>query len=296
MKLLKSTSSDLHQLLSDASRFISKSYAVIKQSALHTYYSALPFTPTDSLLYRRYIKEARHNICGIEGGPEKWDALVAHLNHGRSVYGIKFSLDSRLFVSHSEKHLSVQRLSDPMRNHGKLKIWDAATGTPISTIPGHKFAVTNNFSTVASSSDNIITYYNMDGSLRGTMITTRSSMIEELALSESSRTASAFSDGTVCLWDSSNAKLIDTFDGFKSIRWSRLQFSPTGNRLAYSSANGIVKLRDGISGRFIADLRCGSSHKFEFSDDGARIASLADDCGLTLWNTESSGLHQEKGN
>ncbi|KIL59554.1 hypothetical protein M378DRAFT_85004, partial [Amanita muscaria Koide BX008] len=123
LKLLKSTSSDLHQLLSDALRFISKFYELINRSALHTYYSALPFSPTDSFLYRRYIKEARHNICGVEGGPKKWDALVTNLNHGERVDAIKFSLDSALFVS--------------CCNQGKLKIWDAATGTPISTIPGH---------------------------------------------------------------------------------------------------------------------------------------------------------------
>ncbi|KIL60880.1 hypothetical protein M378DRAFT_42176, partial [Amanita muscaria Koide BX008] len=42
----------------------------INRSALHTYYSALPFSPTDSLLYRRYIREAEHNMCCIEGGPK----------------------------------------------------------------------------------------------------------------------------------------------------------------------------------------------------------------------------------
>ncbi|KIL55646.1 hypothetical protein M378DRAFT_173461 [Amanita muscaria Koide BX008] len=274
MKLLNlSMSSDLHQLLSDALHFISTSYELIKRSALHTYYSALPFSPTDTLLYRRYIKEARHNVCGIEGGPEKWDALVAILSHGELVEFIKFSLDSRLFVSCSKR---------------TLKIWDAATGTPISTIPGHRFAVTNNFSTVALSSDNIITYYNVNGSTRGTMITT-SSTIHKLALSESCRVAAALSDGTVWLWDSRNAELIGNFDGFES-EGPWLQFSRTGTRLAYLSTNGIVKLRDGISGRFIADLQCGSYPESVFSDDGSRFASLSCDGGLALWNTESGRL------
>ncbi|KIL56352.1 hypothetical protein M378DRAFT_1038447, partial [Amanita muscaria Koide BX008] len=100
LKLIKSnevtqtsTPSDLDQLFSDALRFISKFYEIIKRSALHTYYSALPFTPADTLLYHQYIKEAEHRICSIEGGPEKWDALVAELRHERSVQVIKFSLD-----------------------------------------------------------------------------------------------------------------------------------------------------------------------------------------------------------
>ncbi|KIL55625.1 hypothetical protein M378DRAFT_54313, partial [Amanita muscaria Koide BX008] len=77
------------------------------------------------------------------------------------------------------------------------------------------------------------------------------------------------------------------FDGFGGSR--RLQFSPTGTRFAYSSAIGI-QLRDGISGEFIADLPCGSSHKLEFSGDGSRIASLSPDDTLTLWNSESGAL------
>ncbi|KIL56525.1 hypothetical protein M378DRAFT_89177, partial [Amanita muscaria Koide BX008] len=109
--LLKSTSSDLHQLLSDTLRFIPKFYEVIDRSALHTYYSALHFTPTDSLLYRRYIKEAAHSVCDIEGGPEKWNALVANQSHEEYVSVIKFSLDSTLFVSCS-------------RHGGSVYLWD----------------------------------------------------------------------------------------------------------------------------------------------------------------------------
>ncbi|KIL56063.1 hypothetical protein M378DRAFT_17418 [Amanita muscaria Koide BX008] len=281
LKHLKLTSSALYQLLSDASRFILKFYEVIKRSALHTYYSALPFTPSDTLLYRRYSKQAADNnvkTCCIEGGPETWGA---DLIHGFPVNLVKFSLDSALLLSCSEGNQDYGSL-------GMLKIWDAATSTPISTISADRFAVANNFSTVASSKDNIITYYNMNGSARGTMFTT-SSRIQKLALSESSRIAAASSDGTVWLWESRNAKLIDSFDGFEDK--GQLKFSPTGTRLAYSSANGIVKLRDGISGRSLADLQCGPTNLYiEFSGDGTRIASRSQDCGLTLWNSESGEL------
>ncbi|KIL64968.1 hypothetical protein M378DRAFT_11089, partial [Amanita muscaria Koide BX008] len=298
LKLLKSTSSDLHQLLSDALRFISKFYEVVERSALHTYYSALPFTPTNSILYRRYIKETADNICSIEGGPEKWDALVATLSHEGLVNVIKFSLDSTWFVTSSEKLDSTLFVEDDQRyNQGRLKIWDTATGTPISTIPGHKFAVSSDFSTVASSEDKTLTFYNINGSATGAVFTT-SSRIEKLALSfEGSRVAAALSDGTIWLLESRDAELIDSFDGFEVpkpdsgelLYRSWLKFSPTGTRLAYSSVNGIVKLRDGISGRSIADLQCGSSDEFEFSGDGSRIASLSKD-RLSLWNSESGAL------
>ncbi|KAM6503402.1 WD40-repeat-containing domain protein [Amanita muscaria] len=286
LRLLKSTASDLHQLLSDALRFISKFYEVVKRSALHTYYSALPFTPSDSLLYRRYSKQAVDNnvkIFGIEGGPETWGAVVADLRHGDLVNIVKFSPNSALLASCCEAN-------ERDAITGMLKIWDAVTGTPISTISGDRFAVANDFSTVASSKDNIITYYNTNGGTMGTMLTT-SSRIQVLALSESSRIAAALSDGTVLLWESRNAEIIDSFDEFDLIvdklYQVSLKFSFPGTRLAYSSVNGIVKLRDGISGRFIADLQCGSANLwFDFSGDGSRIASLSRDCTLTLWNSE----------
>ncbi|KIL59677.1 hypothetical protein M378DRAFT_84766, partial [Amanita muscaria Koide BX008] len=126
LKLLitqKPTSSNLHQFLSDALRFISKFYEIINRSALHTYYSALPFTPTSSLLYRRYIKEARHNICGIEGGPERWDALVANPNRGGKddrVSLMEFGPDGRLFASGSMD--------------GTIKLWNGGDGSIDGTI------------------------------------------------------------------------------------------------------------------------------------------------------------------
>ncbi|KIL55312.1 hypothetical protein M378DRAFT_91067, partial [Amanita muscaria Koide BX008] len=143
LKLLTSTSSDLHQLLSDALRFISKFYEIIKRSALHTYYSALPFTPTDTLLYHRYIKEAEHNICNIEGGPEKWDGLVAKMRHTQFVDVIKFSLDSTLFLSYCTR-LAVGDFND------NVNLWDIR-GIDASSPPSKRNA--NAVTTLALSRD-----------------------------------------------------------------------------------------------------------------------------------------------
>ncbi|KIL62321.1 hypothetical protein M378DRAFT_25641 [Amanita muscaria Koide BX008] len=231
---LKPTSSDLHQLLSDALRFISKCYETIKRSALHMYYSALPFTATDSLLYRRYNKEAVDNICGIEGGPETWDAVVANLRHGEPVNVIKFSLDSTLFVSWSEDHRTdVQR---------KLKIWDAATGTPISTIPGHsrfirgqdhnllqrererkwhyahagmvqalEFGPDGGLFASASYDGTIKLWIGGDGSLRGTL--GAPSGLQAVALSNSVLVADSKQARSVTLWSLDTLSPIRTFKG-----------------------------------------------------------------------------------
>ncbi|KIL56045.1 hypothetical protein M378DRAFT_17436 [Amanita muscaria Koide BX008] len=264
LNVLKPTPSDLCQLLSDGLRFISKFYEIIERSALHTYYSALPFTPTDSLLYRRYIDEALHfklhRGCNVIGTPNQWDALIANLRHGNLngvVDNIQFSLDSTMLVSWNR--------GSPPYQKAMLKVWDAVTGTPISTIKGgsHSFAIANDFSTVA----------------RGTLTT--SAEVFQAAI-WSSWIAAGLSDGAVSLWDtrgSQDGKLIITasrypiISSFGGLRYGHLEFSASGARLAYLSAKkGVVKLCDVIKGEFVADLDWGSDG-FAFSRDGSRIVS-----------------------
>ncbi|KIL61131.1 hypothetical protein M378DRAFT_866942 [Amanita muscaria Koide BX008] len=73
--------------------------------------------------------------------------------------------------------------------------------------------------------------------------------------------------------------------------WARLQFSTTGARLAYSSADHrFVYLRNGIDGSFIADLDCESSlHRIAFSADGSRMTTLTS-ISLNLWSCEDGNL------
>ncbi|KIL58914.1 hypothetical protein M378DRAFT_287582 [Amanita muscaria Koide BX008] len=274
--------SDLCQLLSDGLRFISKFYETIKRSALHTYYSALTFTPTDSIFYRRYINGASHNI-GHVIGLDKWDALVANLDHGERVEGVQFSLDNTMFTSWSK---------EGDRFKGVLKVWDAATGIPISTIRGSRFAIASDFSTVASFKGNTIMLYNVNGSKPDATFTTRAEIFGVAISSESSRIAATSSDGTLCLWDSRNGKLIGSFSesagDFPDRDRNRLQFSTTGARLVYESATRVAKLRNGIDGRFIANLDS-RSDEFAFSGDGSQIATLSSS-GLKLWSCEGGEL------
>ncbi|KIL56699.1 hypothetical protein M378DRAFT_88908, partial [Amanita muscaria Koide BX008] len=244
----------------------------IKRSALHTYYSALPFTPSDSLLYRRYIKDAVDNLCSIEGGPARWDALVANMNHGERVNIIKFSLDSALFVSCSQT---------------RSKIWAAVTGTPISTmIPGDSFALynvkTHSFistlpfgaTSIAFSPDcTRLAVGSLDGSLRlldipsintsGPPSNENATAVTALALSrDCSRLACGFEDGTVELWETSptkrrlGSKMKAIF--FRIFRQSRhpksvraLGFDPNGGLFASGSYDRTIKLWNGGDGALV---------------------------------------------
>ncbi|KIL56880.1 hypothetical protein M378DRAFT_16683 [Amanita muscaria Koide BX008] len=269
LKFLKPTASDLRQLLSDGLRFISKFYQIIERSALQTYYSALLFTPTDSLLYRRNIDDALHRGCNVIGTPNQWDALIANLSHGNQGDNIQFSLDSTMFVSWNNEIKAM------------LKVWDAVTGTPISMIKGSScsFAIANDFSTVASFEDNAITLYNVNGSAQGATLTT-SAKVLQVAISSGSLSwiAAGLSDGIVSLWE--DGKPIGSFGDYRD--GGRLEFSATGARLAYLAKKG-VKLWDVIQREFVADLDL-VSRDFAFSRDGSRIVSWHECSVVKLWD------------
>jgi len=58
---------DVVRMLLDARRFILAHAEVIIESALHVYYSALPFVPKDTLLYQTYCHEGNDSISVLQG-------------------------------------------------------------------------------------------------------------------------------------------------------------------------------------------------------------------------------------
>src|SRR6266478_4642904 len=103
-------------IIIDAFRFVSKFYELIKGSALHAYHSALVFTPTQQLLYKKHCTEMTHKACWLRGGLVQWDPQVATCHHpGRLSF--RFSPDSSQLAS---------------LGRDNIQIWDAMSGTPIS--------------------------------------------------------------------------------------------------------------------------------------------------------------------
>lgn len=286
LRFLKSKSLEVHQLLSDGIRFITKFYETIKRSAYHTYCSALPFTPSESLLYRRYKKEASQYICQVQVWTDNWDALIAMPRHGKRFNQVAFSRDSTMFASWNEVHCA--------NTEEILNIWDASTGTARSRISSEsnyaKFAIADDLSTIGSYRDNIITLHNVDGITRGITLTT-STRIRKLALSSGTgRVAAGLTGRTVCLWDSGKGELLASLDGF--VGRGDLRFSYSGSRLAYETVCGCIELRDGITGAFVARLQYQQElhDGFVFSRDGFHITSLTTEKTLTLWNTDDGKL------
>ncbi|KAM6496259.1 hypothetical protein JOM56_008965 [Amanita muscaria] len=276
----KSTSGELREMFSDALRFISKFYLVIQRSALHTYYSALSFTPTETLLYKRYQKETIGNIYQVAGVPKKWGDVIAHPNH-EEVDQVLFSQDSSMFASLSGRH---------------TKFWDAVTGAPMGTIVDKVSAITDDFSTAASYNDSTITLHDVNSCTSLATLSVAPASIVKLAISpDGCRLAAALSDDTVCLW---NWKSVDPVAQFTEFAWDKerhhcyLSFNSSGDRLVFESDDGMM-LRNGISGEFVAEMKHVKSKCYPscvaFSRDGSRLA-YRDQGQLLLLDGEAGTL------
>ncbi|KIL65314.1 hypothetical protein M378DRAFT_10927 [Amanita muscaria Koide BX008] len=275
----KTALQDLGELLSDALRFISKFWSLSQASALFIYHSALPFTPTESLLYQRYNWEMRHNLCRVQGGPKKWDAVITNAIHGEHVDHITFS-ESVGFASCSA---------------ARIMVWSRVTGIWVATVNHETIALANSFGIAVSgigvSGRNVVSLFEFpDLSYFDVEV---SGLILTMALSSNGRRlAVAFSDGSVALLFVGVSKPIAEFDGFGSDGGSshHLAFSPNGDRLAYRLADGGFALRNAINGKLITDLNHNSAmvHRLVFSPDGSQLGSLFlednDKHTLTLWD------------
>src|ERR1700721_2210858 len=121
-------------MLSDASRFIRANSAVIIESALHVYYSALPFVPKNTLFYETYSHEGNHSIKVLQGVEYNWPLCLSTLEcHSSTVYSVVFSPDGLRLASGSRDNT--------------VRLWDVMSGTNTATLQGHS---SNVFSVVFS--------------------------------------------------------------------------------------------------------------------------------------------------
>ena len=266
----------MREIIFDALRLVSRSYDLIRGSALHTYHSALGFTPTEQLLYKRHCKETTYKAFWLRGGLAQWDPLVAttsHPNEGEHS-SVTFSSDSSQLASLASK---------------VVRFWDATSGTPISNLGGDNIALAGDFSVAAIPCNDTISLYNVATDMAVATFT-GSSKVVELALSQDgSRLAAALSNDTISLWDTQKDKSIATFDGSSA---GLLTFSPWNYVLASLLTSGEIRLWSGTNGEFIACLDYGAEKHFGFvfSRDGSRLASFTEEGNATLWNGENGNL------
>jgi tetratricopeptide (TPR) repeat protein len=204
--------------------------------------------------------------------------------HTSRVWSVSFSPDGKTLASGSADKT--------------IKLWEVATGKPITTLTGHTSRVWSvSFSpdgkTLASgSADKTIKLWEVATSKPITTLTGHTSTVNSVSFSPDGKTlASASSDKTIKLWDVATGKLITTLTGHTSRVWS-VSFSPDGKTLASGSFDKTIKLWDVATGKLITTLTRHTSpvNSVSFSPDSTTLASASSDKTIKLWNLDLDNL------
>ena len=143
-------------LLNDTYRFVFSHHQTISESAMHTYYSALPFTPHDTRLYHLYEQEASHSITVLQGLSPEWTSCLSTVSLHVDILSISpdgmwlalgefrtiMILDARTTASRCQISLTgdvVHLAFSPSEStlatvtSQGLGLWDTTTGTNLQT-------------------------------------------------------------------------------------------------------------------------------------------------------------------
>jgi WD40 repeat protein len=109
----------LRNLLNDIGRFIREYHSIISEGAMHTYYSALPFVPSQTELYRRYAStEGPHRVT-VTRGDIYWNPCLQTSRFEKPIISAAVSGDGAYIA------VAFGR---------SVAILNAATGAQISTL------------------------------------------------------------------------------------------------------------------------------------------------------------------
>ena len=143
-------------LLNDTYRFLFSHHQTISESAMHTYYSALPFTPHNTRLYHLYEQEASHSITVLQGLSSTWTSCLSTVSLDGSILSISpdgmwlamgqdrtiMILDAQTTASQCEisltddvAHLAFSPSESTLATitSKSLELWNTTTGTNLKT-------------------------------------------------------------------------------------------------------------------------------------------------------------------
>ncbi len=129
------------EILEDALRFVGRFGSVLNKSVIHLYFSALPFTPQGTTLYRVYSARYKDIPRVTLGYPESWPeelCTVRNLNgNKRTPRHLAFSADStRLHVSTPTHVVAASPLTGIQLGKYRLGLGDLrSTGTVVFEMP-----------------------------------------------------------------------------------------------------------------------------------------------------------------
>src|ERR1700733_800955 len=113
----------VRELFYDGCRFIQRNMGMIRSRPMHIHYSALPFAPQDTAVFRTYGGSGMGGGKVVHGSERTWNSVVAVLRGHSEVNCVMFSPDNSTLASAS--------------NDQTVRLWDSRTGALIATLEGH---------------------------------------------------------------------------------------------------------------------------------------------------------------
>ncbi|KAI5460978.1 WD40-repeat-containing domain protein [Mariannaea sp. PMI_226] len=302
--------------------------AVQKLGALVVYASALVFSPEQSLIRQRFMKEEPSWMMLKPKMEMNWNACLQTLEgHDHSVMSVTVSPDGQRIASgsgdrtvrvwdaatgesqqtlegHSSWVTSVAFSPDGLwiasgSGDRTIRIWDSATGQCQQTLEGHSGSImsiafsADSQQIISGSDDGMIKIWNATMGVQEQTLEGHSHWVTSVAFSpDGRRLASGSGDRTVKIWDAITGKHQQTLQGHS--RWVRsIAFSANNNQQIVSGSDDNT-IWDAITNEHQQNIKSQSRPVmlFAVSADGQRIASGSDNHVVKIWDVETGDCQQ----
>ncbi|KAG2107852.1 hypothetical protein BD769DRAFT_1500468 [Suillus cothurnatus] len=279
---------ELRKLLADAVRFCQAFTAVIEQHPLLVYSSALPFSPTDCVLYQLFKDEL--SIPVVAGGfRDEWSPLLMDIPRpGGEVTSLSLSPDGSQLIS------TIAR---------GCYVWDIISGElliqgPKGDVAMTVFAPCGQLAASCLFSGSILLWDTFSGKMIGQPLKRDQGAIYALAFSpDGTRLISGGQSCTIIMWNVQVASVVLAPPATHTKTVLCLAFSPDGLRYASGSRDGTIRIWDAASGEMVLEPFRGHSggvYSVAFTPDSTRIVSGSDDKHVCVWDVQADSLNRSR--
>ena len=272
--------------IKDGIKFVQIFAGVIDKSTPHLYLSALPFSPSTSVMARCLTKNfpeiAQVAVGKLDDWPRSQHVLQGHTDWVKSV---AFSPDGRHIVSGSDD--------------STIRVWDAQTGVQVgSSLQGHTGWVNSvAFSSdgrhiVSGSYDRTIRVWDAQTGVQvGNSLQGHTQVVKSVAFSPDGRhIVSGSNDRTIRVWDAQTGVQVGSSLQGHTQAVNSVAFSSDGRHIVSGSYDRTIRVWDAQTGVQVGNSLQGHKrfvNSVAFSPDGRHIVSGSDDRTIRVWDAQT---------